>query len=227
MELTGIATELTTPATDLGLGLVCIALAVRLYRFRLLHRWKSLLWTGVFSLLAAASLLGAILHGLSLGPAVRDFLWQPLYLMLGIDVALFVLGAVYDWRGEETARRMLPVMLAVGIGFYCATLPLKGGFVVFLIFEGAAMATAMAIYAALALRKQLDGAGVIAAAIALNLAAAALQTTSLHITIVWPFDHNGIFHLVQVIALVTLHSGLRSGLSVPGHAPHPLSMVRT
>jgi hypothetical protein len=49
--------------------------------------------------------------------------------------------------------------------------------------------------------------------IGLNIVAAALQASSMRITILWPFDHNGIFHLVQIAGLLTLGAGLRSSLS--------------
>ncbi len=58
-------------------------------------------------------------------------------------------------------------------------------------------------------------------AIALNVVGAALQTSSFHITLVWPFDHNSIFHIVQVLASVTLYLGLRISLSTSMPAAQP------
>jgi uncharacterized protein DUF6962 len=67
LALVGTAVERTTAATDALLALAA---------------------------LAAASALGAIIHGLAMSDGLRDLLWQPLYLLLGVTMSLFVVGAV-------------------------------------------------------------------------------------------------------------------------------------
>jgi hypothetical protein len=166
----------------------------------------------VFGLVALSSFLGAIAHGFILSPELRNILWQPLYLILGIDVVLFVLGGVADWSGEKTARHLLPGAMVIGILFYSLTRILEGNFLVFVVYEGAAMIAAMAIYGTLAVRQQLPGAATIAAGIGLTLIAAAIQASSLGFTVIWPFDHNGLFHLVQMAALLTIGCGVRTML---------------
>ena len=48
----------------------------------------------------------------------------------------------------------------------------------------------------------------------MSLAAGALQAADLGtVHLVWDFDHNGVFHLVQLAAIVLLGAGLR-------HLPH-------
>lgn len=206
------ATELTTAGTDALLGFLCLLLIAGLREFRRSHPWKTGLWSWVFGLLAAASFLGATAHGLDLTTELRDLLWQPLYLALGIDVALFFLAGVADWRGEDSARRLLPPAIATGIVFYSLTVILDGNFLVFVVYEGAAMLGAMLIYTALAVSRRLRGAGTLAAGIALTLVAAAVQASTLRFTLIWPFDHNGIFHLVQIPALMAIGLGLRAML---------------
>ncbi len=130
MQINSPATELTTAATDALLALVCVCPIAGISRFRAQHRWKTRLWSWVLGLLALAPSLGAIAHGLDLSPGLRNLLWQPLYLALGIDVALFVLGGVYDWLGEEVARRLFPGVVLIRGLFYCVTLMMSGAFVV-------------------------------------------------------------------------------------------------
>jgi hypothetical protein len=213
MQFNSPVTELTTAGTDAMLGLVCIFLILMLHNFRTHHPLKVRLWSWVFGLLAAASFLGAIAHGLDFSSTMRNFLWQPLYLALGIDVALFVAGGVLDWRGERVARRLIVGAIAIGIAFYSFTILLDGAFLIFIVYEGVAMAAALAIYLALAVRQRLPGASIVAAAIGLNIVAAALQSSTLSLTVNWTFDHNGIFHLVQIFALLTLGYGLQRSLS--------------
>jgi hypothetical protein len=50
----------------------------------------------------------------------------------------------------------------------------------------------------------------VAAALAVSLAAGAVQATDLgSVRLLWEFDHNGLFHLVQLVGLVLLVAGLR------------------
>lgn len=209
-EFNSSAAELTTAATDALLGFLCILLSVGILKSRARNPWRAGLWSWVFGLLAVSSFLGALTHGFDLSSVLRNILWQPLYLTLGIDVALFVLGGVTDWLGEKSARRLVPAAIAAGIVFYCLTVILDGNFLVFVIYEGAAMITAISIYAGLSMRRRLRGASIVASGIALTLIAAALQAGSLEFVLIWPFDHNGIFHLVQMPALLTIGHGLRT-----------------
>ena len=177
-----------------------------------LHRFKARTWQCVFGLLAASSLLGAMAHGLRLSPGLRNLIWQPLYLALGLDVALFAVGGVLDGFGEKHARRLTPAAIIAGVVFYSMTLYGNGSFVVFTVYEGTAMLFALAVYIRMALKKSLPGAATISSGIGLTIAAAALQAGSLSFTFIWPFDHNGLFHLVQFPALVLLARGLQSSI---------------
>ena len=56
------------------------------------------------------------------------------------------------------------------------------------------------------------GSGGIAIAILLSMFAAALQASKLTVTLLVPLDHNGLFHLVQMAAIVILGYGLRASL---------------
>jgi hypothetical protein len=212
--------ELTTAATDALLGFLCIFLIAGIHRYRAQALGKVRLWTWVFGLLSAASFLGAIAHGFDLSPALRNVLWQPLYLALGIDVSLFVLGGVYDWRGAQAASRLPPAAVVAGVGFYSLTLVLDGSFLVFVIYEGVAMVSALAIYVRLSVRQRLPGAASIAVAIGMSILAAALQASTLQLTLIWPFNHNGIFHLVQIVALLVLGCGLRTSMETRRGCSH-------
>ena len=62
------------------------------------------------------------------------------------------------------------------------------------------------------------GASAMAAALALSLAAGAVQASELGpVRLLWEFDHNGLFHLLQLLGLILLVTGLRRLLaSNPG-----------
>ena len=220
MEWIDIAVERTSAATDLLLSLLAIALVVWLARapgdpFK---RW---LWGAIFGLLAVAAGLGAMAHGLRLAPGTYQALWQPIFLSLGWSVGLFVVAVVLDVRGRRAALRALPVILLLGLGFYGMTVWLGGDFLIFVVYQTAALLTALIAYGLLALRGHLEGARWLVLGVVVMLGASAIQATgALRFTWVWPFDHNGIFHLLLMPAVVCLAVGVGHSLRRPsGPAP--------
>jgi hypothetical protein len=205
-------TELTTSATDALLAIECAVIIALLLRTAPADRWRTNLWCSVFALLATASFLGALAHGLEMPTPMRTALWTPLYLSLGILVVLFIVGAVADWRGKMAAKRLVPWGLGVSAAFLGLTALLGGAFIVFIVYAATILLSALAIYTFLAVTPRLQGAAVMALAILLNLAAAAVQASNLSLHLVFPFDHNGLFHLVQIVSTAVLGLGVHLGM---------------
>lgn len=215
-------TELTTAATDAAIAVISLVCLLVLSRYRLEHRWRVGIWSWVFGLLAVASILGAIAHGLQLTSTTQELLWRPLFLSLGLVVAMFVVGAVFDFKGKHAARVALIPMLGLALGFFAVTQVASGTFLIFVAYEAVAMLAVLGMYLSLALKGQLKGAAVIATGVVLNIVAAGIQASeTISLIIVVPFDHNGIFHLVQIVALVVLTLGLVSGMSSAGDTSLP------
>lgn len=216
MRLNPVPTELTTAATDAALALLAVACIVILYRHRQGDPWKAGLWSLILALLGLASVLGALAHGLDLPAPLRDALWQPLYLALGLVVALFVVAAAFDRFGLELGSRLLPIMALVGIGFYAITRLFTGTFLVFILYEAVGMLVALALYVSLGRRRRGEGwVRLMVAGIALTIVAAAIQATEgVRVTLIWPFDHNGVFHLIQMAALIVLVAGVTRSLKM-------------
>jgi hypothetical protein len=211
-----VPTELTTAATDAVLAILAIAALIVIRRHGSDDRWKVDLWSWLLGLLAAAAGLGAVAHGLELDERTRDLLWQPLYLFLGMVVALFVVAAVRDRFGERAARGALPWLILTGIGFFGVTRFVSGSFLLFVAYEGVAMLVALVLYADASVRRLSPGAGLMAVGVALNLIAAGIQQTAARVEIAGvPFDHNGLFHLIQMVALGVLTLGVLSSLTGP------------
>lgn len=200
-------TELTTAATDAILAVECVAVIIGLRRHRPAG-WRLGLWCWVFGLIAFAGGLGAVAHGLDLSEAVRTALWGPLYLALGVLVALFAVGAVADWQGPARARRWVPWSVGVGVLFFGLTQLLDGAFLIFVVYEAAAMLGALAIYVGLAAGRRQRGAGTMAFGVLVNLAAAGLQASPVGFRLMVPFDHNGVFHLAQMAGVAVLALGV-------------------
>jgi len=180
-----------------------------------------------FGCLALASVLGAIAHGFKMSPALNLLIWQPLYLALGLTVALFVVDAVYDYAGQRWARRLLPVAIVVGVGFAVVTQVSSGSFLIFVAYEALAMLLALVLYVRLALSRRLPGATLVALGIFTTILAAAVQAThAVAFTLIWRFDHNGAFHLIQMVGLLLLIAGVWRSLAqrVSPATPAPLGV---
>jgi hypothetical protein len=212
MPLITSPTELTTSATDALLAIECTVIIALLLRTAPADRWRTNLWCWVFGLLAIASFLGALVHGLEMPKSIRTALWTPLYLSLGILVVLFIVGAVADWRGRVAAMRLVPWGLGMSAAFLGLTALLGGPFIVFIAYAATILLSALAIYTFLAATHRLKGAAVVALAILLNLAAAAVQASNISLHLLVPFDHNGVFHLVQIVSTAMLGWGLHLGM---------------
>ena len=209
MELAVEATERTTAATDALLAVAAVAVFVALRR-RTPASFGRSVWLSALASMTLASVLGAVAHGFALSDTARALLWQPLFLSLGVTMALFVVGAVRDWRGDRAGRRVLPPMLVLALVFYGVTRATGGDFLAFVVYEAAALVFTLAVYWGLAAGPRRPGAGAMAAALAVSLAAGAVQAADLGtVRLLWEFDHNGLFHLVQLAGLALLAAGLR------------------
>jgi hypothetical protein len=125
-------------------------------------------------------------------------------------MALFAVGAVRDWRGDRDARRALPPMLALAGVFYGITRLTGGDFLAFVVYEAGALLFSLCVYLRLASGRRRPGAASMAAALAVSLGAGALQASGLGaVRLLWEFDHNGLFHLVQLLGLALMVAGLR------------------
>jgi hypothetical protein len=194
------------------MALVCAAALRELLVLRVRERWKQRLWAWVLGLIGLASALGAIVHAIDWSPSARAGLWTLLYLSLGLGVAAFFAGIVQDLLGEAWARRTLPWAAAVGVAFWLLTEAIGGSFLIFIVFESIVMAVGLVVYSTLAAKKQLPGAGLVAAGIAVTIVAGVVQASRLGIVIIVPFDHNGLFHLIQLTGMLLVAVGLRRAL---------------
>jgi hypothetical protein len=209
-------TELTTAVTDALLAVFALGAMASVIRLHSPEEWKARTWASVFGLLAVGAALGACVHGFTWSPVTRSRLWIPIYLSLGLTVALFVAGAIYDVRGYSASRKSLPVLIAVALAFFAVTQVGKGNFLWFVAYELVAMLISLAIYGYLTLQRRVPGASLMLLGVFLTIVAAAIQATKV---LRWggpvPVNSDGIFHLVQIAAIVVLVIGLRRGLISP------------
>ena len=216
LSLNPSPTELTTAGTDALLAVFSLGAMASVVGLRSPEEWKARTWASVFGLLALGAALGAFVHGFTWTPATRSRLWIPIYLSLGLTVALFMAGAIYDWRGYSTSRKSLPVLIAVALAFFAVTQIGKGNFLWFVTYELIAMLISLVIYGYLTLKGRVPGAWLMLLGVTLTIVASVIQATKV---LRWdgpiPVNSDGIFHLVQIVAIMVLLAGLRRGLISP------------
>jgi len=210
MQFTEISTEQTTAATDLILFFALLIMSVLLYRRgRPKDQLKTNIWVSVFILVALAALLGSIAHGIKMSEKLHFIIWQPLNLFLGISVGLFGAGVIYDWKRDHFNKKILIILILTGILFYLASILLPGGFLIFIIYEALFMLFALSIYLQLFIKRKIYGAGMLTMGIIITIVAAVIQSIpSIQFHVIWTFDHNGIFHLIQFLGFISIFFGL-------------------
>lgn len=218
MSLVQVATEQTTACTDLILGILSLAFCYFLKRAVIIDRFKQTIWLLFFLFLGLASLLGAIVHGIEMSPVIASILWYPLYLFLVLSVAFFVSGSVYELWGESGTRRFLPWILSLAFLSFCLTVLIPGYFVIFLIYEGLCLAICLSIFLFRLVLSRQRRCLLMVLGILITILAAILQSMSdISLYFIWEFDHNGIFHLVQIFGLVLIFVSARQLLQTEGN----------
>ena len=209
MKFTVSPTEQTTALTDVLVFITACAAIFSLKWWNLPHPWKLNLWSAAFGFIALAALLGACAHGIIFSEAVHERIWRVLNLSLGLAVSLFVVGVIYDVYHLAAARKMLPLMIAFGVVFFLITWRFPGIFFIFIVYEAVALMYALGAYGWLVFEGRSPGAPWMAAGVLVSLVAAVIQAIpSVRLKIIWPFDHNGVYHLIQVIGLILLMRGV-------------------
>lgn len=207
MEIHPSPYEKLTSLTDVAMGLLAAYISWTLLA---VGGFRSMVWAWAFGLIACSSLLGAAAHGFVMSEKTNRRLWMPINLSLGLALGMFVVGALNDFAGEESARFMIPVMIVLGIGFFLVTLWKPGTFMTFIAYEALAMLFALGVYAYLFYAGVLPGVGWMLAGVLITIIAAVVQATGKPGNgMVWYFDNNGVFHVIQMIGMVLLWVGLK------------------
>ncbi len=213
MTFVEIPTEQTTAVTDAILGVAAVLASRHIWVLGARKSWRAKLWSSLFALMAIAALLGAAAHGIKMANSVNAGLWIGLNLSLGLMVAVFVAAVVHDLFGEQLSHKILPWLSMVALVFWAVTWLYPDSFLVFILYETVAMMFALGGYLWLGLRGTLPGAWWMIGGVMVSITAALLQATVVvKFRVIWHFDRNGIYHLVQLAGLVLFVIGLRQDL---------------
>lgn len=201
MQWNGSLTERTTALTDV------VIVVVALWCCRHAARARAPLWAGAFGAVALTAVCGAVVHGLAWETPASQRGFMLIGLGLLAAIVLFTDCAVRDCVRHGGAR-WLP-----GCGVIATLIVIAsarhGGAADAAIFGAgcAAMAFALGVYGWLALRRRVGALWVAVGLLLTTFAGYAQARPDWGLVIVWPFDHNGLFHLLEIAALPLLARG--------------------
>lgn len=189
--------EPMTLATDYLLALVAAIMAARILRTaggQDARRW----WGVAFIALALGAALGGTHHGFRL-----EALWKPTVLVLGVASAAMVAGSALATAPGKW-RLGLVALAAAKLAVYWTWAWHDDRFIWVVADTGSAFALVALLHLA-AWRR--PGSRWMVAGVAVSIAAAAVQASGLDLH--RHFNHNDLYHLVQLVALLLYYRGVR------------------
>ncbi len=207
-------TEPMTMATDYLLGAVCLVLGLRLWRHPEEGSRSVRLWAGAFFATTAAAVTGGTFHGLTLHLDAETLaaLWKLTVWAIGAAGFLMV-SAVAVAELEGAWKRTVVALAGLKFALYAVWMATHNQFRYVIIDYAPSLAVIFGIEL-WALRARGAGSSPsaeparwILAGIALSVAAAGVQAAgvSLHPQ----FNHNDLYHVIQMVAFYLLYRGGR------------------
>lgn len=198
--------EPTTTLTDYALGILALVLGLRLWAAARREGQTSVrLWSLSFFSVTIAALAGGTSHGFAgvLSPLAHTVLWKTTVWSIGLTAALLL--AAVAWSSLRGRTRSLLVAVAViQFGIYALWMLRHDDFIYVIADYLPAVLVVLALQTA-AWRRGTPGAGMLALGVVTTLIGAAIQASGF--TIHRHFNHNDLYHVVQMAATVMLYQG--------------------
>ena len=199
--------EPTTTITDFILGLEALALSVLLFVSP--HTFPSLpYWIASLLCLGIAAVLGGLYHGFD-----RFSSYTVVYLSVSVLVATLCLAVITDGFGEEIAHGFRWPVAGLALVFFLVAWIYPTRILAFTALLAVLLVLALVLYIHLMVTRALPGAGFLAAGSAALLIGAAMMLRNVGFTLIWTFDRNAVYHLVQMVGILFFSLGLSLRLS--------------
>jgi Family of unknown function (DUF6962) len=188
--------------TDLALGLVAVAAALRAGPAGVGRYWRRMLWWA-----AAAALSGAVHHAFVAGSRWAGPSWAVISAMVVVTISYALAASVEDVLGPGRGR--LFWVLRMGSLVAYATLAAFGhyGIATIVACEGVTMTSVLALWV-IAVRRGLPGAPGMMVALAANLVAGISRALPAALTELVGLDPISLYHLAQIPAMLMLYVAL-------------------
>jgi hypothetical protein len=192
-----VINEPMTLATDYLLATVTAYLAIAIFRRsegQNARRW----WGIAFVALALGAALGGTYHGFDI-----EALWKPTVWLVGLASAAMLAGSAFATTAGAARRGLVALAAAKLVAFWFWTW--RDDRFVWVVADTAG---AFALVAALHIwRWREPGSRWILAGVGVSIAAAAVQASGLDLH--RHFNHNDLYHLIQIAAMAAYYRGVR------------------
>jgi len=200
-------TEPMTLATDYAMGALALVLAASLFGDAAAgQQLSSRLWAAAFVMTAVASFVGGTYHGfIQWMPGVtRRVSWKVTLLATGVGSACLLSAAVVA-STTDTLRQALIALVCVKLLVFLWTIATRDQFSLVIADYGTALVAVLLLAALVRPTGLTPAAGWLAAGVGVSAVAGVIQWARLapHPA----FNHNDLFHLVQMAALYLLYRG--------------------
>lgn len=196
-----------TVVTDLILSALAVYFAVGLGRQHELTGMNvHLYFSYAFRALSLGALLGALTHGLgrNMSVAAGRILWRGTLLSLGAAACFLLLATGYHALPVQSVRNLqwLPVL---GLALYAIVVLRDDRFLWAVVFYATSLLVMLSVMLHGIFSGGIEGSGIVAAGILVSFAAAIIQRSGL--TLHRHFNHNDLYHVIQMIGLYYLYRG--------------------
>jgi hypothetical protein len=206
-------TEVATMLTDFAIAGICVAFALGVEASATGFMTGRGIWALTFAFTAVAATIGGVVHGfaLHLRPTTKQRLWKATQYTMGLTALAILVGAAIAFLDGMLER----VAVVVGVGklvVYLALVPRRDDYGIVVTDYAVSMVAAMAFATFGWLSYGAQAAPWLVAGVVVSAVAAAIQLTK-----VAPhprFNHNDLYHVVQIVALYLFYRG---GLLLADH----------
>lgn len=200
--------------TDLALGVVIVALAIRLERRRDVHRY----WRLTFWWAGAAALAGALHHGLvTYSGTWRGVSWGVISTMVVVTVSYLLAASVHEVLGPGRARVFWVLRTGSLVAYIALALSGRAGIGSILLCEGVTMLAVLALWGIAAHRRHPLAGPVILAVLASGVAGA-VRAAPEGVSGAVGLDPTSLYHLAQIPGMVLLYVAVTGAPLLPAAA---------
>jgi len=215
-------------ATDYLLAIFSCVFGLRLITGAKRHRENPkqsprAMWGLGLIFVALGAFAGGTVHGFAelLPRRVLDALWNATVYSIGGTVFLFFAGTLFSlWQGGPRSRALMRLN-ALCLLAYLAVISFESKFTYVIAYYVPFLLVILACYAKDYLASKAQGSLWIVSGVLVSFVAAGIQLTKLSLH---PhFNHNDLYHVVQILGLACYYQGAKSFLQGkrPGHSHSP------
>jgi hypothetical protein len=200
-------TEVATMLTDFAIAGICVAVSgATAHNAEPSGDVAQQIWAASFAFAAIAAAIGGVVHGfvLHMTPTTKDALWKATQYVMGLTGLAIFASAVVAFTAGSTQAWLIAVA-AAKFAAYAAVVRRRDDYAVVVADYGTSMIALCALAVVGWMRNGAAAASWLIAGVVVSAVAAVIQLRKIS-----PhprFNHNDLYHVVQIVALYLFYRG--------------------